>query len=179
MIEIWKDIPNYENCYQVSNLGNVKSLDKLDTLGRRVKGKLMKAKIRKDGYLEVTLRKNNHEKHYLIHRLVAMTFIDNMNNYKEINHKDENKTNNNVNNLEWCNRSYNINYGTGNEKRRKTLLNNKRSKKVCQYDLDGNLINIYVSLRELERQTDYSISYISSCCNNKQKTYKKYIWKYE
>lgn len=177
--EIWKDVKDFEKLYQVSNFGNIRSLNKLDTLGRKVTGKLMKPIRRKDGYFDITLRKNNIQKHYLLHRLIAITFIENKNNYKEINHKDENKTNNNINNLEWCNRSYNINYGKANDKRRNKLINNKRSKKVLQFNLNNELINTFNSLNEVKRQLNYSISGISQCCNGERKTSHNYIWRYE
>lgn len=177
MQEIWKDILGYEKLYQISNFGNVKSLDKKDSLGRRVKGKQMMPIFRKDGYLDITLHKDGKCKHFLIHRLVAQMFIKNSNNYKEINHKDEDKTNNNINNLEWCSRSYNINYGVANKKRRKTLLN-KRGKTVFKYDKDNNLLQSYPSLQQATRETKINQSHISQCCNNKRKTAGGFVWRY-
>lgn len=108
-MEIWKDIEGYEGLYQVSNEGRVKSF-------WSGKEKILKQHNCK-GYLEVGLyKKEDKQKYKLIHRLVAETFIPNPNNLPQINHKDENKTNNSVDNLEWCSRSYNINYGSRNEK---------------------------------------------------------------
>ena len=103
MKEEWRNITNYEELYQVSNLGNVKNI-------RR--NKLKKLTLNKDGYYIVKLSKNNKKKVYLVHRLVAKEFIENKNNYDIVNHKDENKTNNKVDNLEWCTIKYNNNYGT-------------------------------------------------------------------
>lgn len=103
MCEIWKDVPNYIGLYEVSNFGNVrnaKTLKKL-SLGKH-----------RQGYLLVTLTKNIKKKTFLVHRIVANVFIENPNSLKEVNHKDENKANNCVNNLEWCTRVYNENYGT-------------------------------------------------------------------
>ena len=98
--EIWKDIPNYEGLYQVSNLGNIKSLFRYKKILKPIKNTL--------GYLKVSLYKNKKIKVFSIHRLVAETFIPNPNNLPEINHKDGNKGNNNVENLEWCTRQQNI-----------------------------------------------------------------------
>lgn len=116
--------------------------------------------------------KNNKQKTYLIHRLVAEAFIPNSNNYLEINHKDENKQNNNVDNLEWCTRSYNINYGK---------RNNNICKAVMQYDKKGKFIKEWKSIMEVQRNLGLNNSNISQCCQNKSK-YKSvggYIWKYK
>ena len=107
MIEIWKDIEGYENLYQVSNLGRVKSLNYNHT----GKEKIMKAKKDK-GYLRVQLYKDGKPKFYSVHRLVATSFLPNPNNLSQVNHIDEDKSNNIVDNLEWCSAKYNSNYGT-------------------------------------------------------------------
>ena len=111
MEEIWKDIKGYECIYQVSNLGNVKSLDRLSTNGRRLKGKLL-AKTNSKGYIKVTLTNKNKSDNRDIHRLVAQAFIPNPENKPQVNHIDEDKTNNTVDNLEWCTAKENINHGT-------------------------------------------------------------------
>lgn len=117
---IWKDIQGFEGLYQVSNDGKVRSLDRIinykDGRARLEKGHKLKPHADKKGYTRVTLCKNNKCKPYLVHRLVAMAFIPNPNNWPQVNHKDENKTNNTVWNLEWCDRIYNCNYGTRNER---------------------------------------------------------------
>ena len=116
MQEIWKDIPDYEGLYQVSNLGRVKSLTR--KYKTRKNNECIKSpSIAGKGYYRISLCKNGNIKYYYIHQLVAKTFIDNPNNYKLVNHKDENKLNNYVNNLEWCDNKYNINYKNGNIKR--------------------------------------------------------------
>ena len=109
-IELWKWIPGWEGLYMVSTHGRVKSL-------KHNKSKILKPWIDKDGYKRVRLCKNGKCKTYGIHRLVAMAFIPNPHNYPIINHKDENKTNNQYTNLEWCTIQYNSNYGTINERR--------------------------------------------------------------
>jgi hypothetical protein len=173
--EIWKDIEGYEGLYQVSNLGRVKSLE------RKVNGKWGKMKIKekilvavndKDGYKIVTLCKGGKQKVGKIHRLVAKTFISNPNNFLYINHKDENKSNNNVDNLEWCTAKYNTNYGTNLKK-----IIEKKLKPVLQYNLDGNLIAEYRSMSDAYKTTN--ISHIYDCCNKKLKTCGGYIWRYK
>lgn len=110
MQEVWRDIKGYEGLYQVSNLGQVKRLGN----DRQMREKTLKERKGKSGYLQVLLCKNGKYKAKYVHRLVALAFIPNPNNHKEINHIDENKANNNFKNLEWCNHKYNCNYGTRN-----------------------------------------------------------------
>ncbi|MCT3326802.1 endonuclease [Lacticaseibacillus paracasei] len=119
--EIWKDIEGYEGLYQVSNMGRVRSLDRKDAREHRIKGKMLADCRTRCGYRMVGLHQGGNAKCWLIHRLVAMTFIPNPNGYLEINHKNEDKTDNVVPNLEWCTREYNNNYGTHNEHMAKAL----------------------------------------------------------
>ena len=107
-IEIWKDVKGYESLYQVSNLGRIRSIKN----GIKIK----KQYERPNGYMQVCLCQNGKITTYKTHRLVAEAFIPNINNLPEVNHKDENKINNCVDNLEWCTSSYNKNYGTRNTK---------------------------------------------------------------
>ena len=111
MKEIWRDIKNYENLYQISNYGKVKSKEKYAGHSLR-KEKILKQYIDKDGYIKVILCKNNKTHFLSVHRLIAEAFIPNPDNLPQINHKDENKKNNKLSNLEWCTCKYNINYGT-------------------------------------------------------------------
>ena len=120
-MEIWKDIEGYEGLYQVSNKGRIKSLN----YKRTGKEGILKGKADKNGYLIVFLYKNRKPKPFLIHRLVAEAFIPNVNDLPEVNHIDENKENNHVENLEWCTRKYNMNYGT----RTKRSVENRKGKK--------------------------------------------------
>ncbi len=167
MQEIWKDIIGYEGLYQVSNLGNIKSFYK-------AKKSIKKPTLSNKGYLRVGLSKNKKSKTFKIHRLVAKTFLSNPNNYLEVNHKDGNKLNNCVDNLEWCSRSYNINHAWRNK------LTKGRSKKLLQYDLNNNLIREFISAREASRTLHINVGDISSCCNHshKHKTAGGYIWRY-
>lgn len=110
--EIWKDIEGFEGLYQVSNMGRVRSLDRTDKNGQFRKGRVLADKHNNRGYHLVSLCRDGDTKYRLIHRLVAIAFLDNPNNLPEVNHKDENKANNSVSNLEWCTRPYNMTYGT-------------------------------------------------------------------
>lgn len=128
-IEQWKDIEGYEGLYQVSNLGNVKSLNRTSIKeGRdyRVKEKILKTFLCSSGYPTVVLSNNGKKETLMVHRLVALHFIPNPHKYEQINHKDENKNNNNVDNLEWCTAEYNDNYGSRNN----NISNSMRRKKV-------------------------------------------------
>lgn len=120
MEEIWKDIVGYEGLYQVSNLGRVKSLDRIDASGHRRKGKILKPRINHDGYVQINLHKNSIRKTVSVHRIVAIAFIPNTENKREVNHVDENKANNHVSNLQWCSPKENVNHGTCIERRAKT-----------------------------------------------------------
>ena len=147
--EIWVDVPNYEGLYQVSNFGNVKSLSRYvgtsDKLGgrRKTKERLLKLWACKGGYLMVRLSRGCSIKNFFVHRLVAIAFIPNPHNLPQINHKDENPSNNTVNNLEWCDAKYNNNYG-GRIKKAAAAT----SKPVKQYDMQGNFIRDFCSLTE-------------------------------
>ena len=111
MTEIWKDIEGHEGVHQVSNLGNIRSIDHIDKNHRHCKGKILKPRLIRRGYLQVTFRSY---KPLYVHRAVAMAFVPGYFDGAQVNHKDENKTNNNAENLEWCTRKYNANYGTRN-----------------------------------------------------------------
>ena len=148
MIEIWKAVKGYEGFYEVSNFGNVRSLDRV------IKSKhngttLRKGRIlipfyeEKKGYYQISLTKDRKAKKYRVHRLVAVAFLENPFNYTDVNHKDEDKTNNNVDNLEWCTRKYNNNYGTKPERIRKAMMGNTNGRRAWyrkseETDADSN-----------------------------------------
>lgn len=121
-LEVWKDIPGYEGLYQVSDFGRVKSL----SFKRSGKERILKQGIKKQGYHHVCLRKDNKNNWFLVHRLVAKCFLEPIEGKEIVNHKDENPSNNHVNNLEWCTYQYNCNYGTLKE--RQSKLQRKRFK---------------------------------------------------
>ena len=156
-----KDIINFEN-YQISDDGRVWS---------KKSNKWLKP-IDVNGYKKVSLYKNGKEYQRLVHRLIAETFIPNPNNYEEINHINEDKSDNRVENLEWCTSSYNINYGTRIERQVNSI-----SKKVFQYSIDNVLLNTYKSCTEAERENpSFNHRGISYACIGKLKTYKGFKW---
>jgi hypothetical protein len=168
--EVWKDIKGYEGIYQVSNLGRVKGLRKRNNAYNVYYKKEFIMKLQKNhkGYLKVQL--NNDlikRKMFFVHRLVAEAFIPNPNNLPQINHKDENKENNVVDNLEWCDNSYNQKYGSTCDYRRK---------KVVQLDKNANVLKIWRSITEACEHYGIPISNISAVCHHKRKTIKGYKW---
>lgn len=119
-MELWKDVIGYEGLYQVSNKGNVRSLQRINCYGRTVPAKVRKICInKKNGYAYVNLSKYGKRKNIALHRLVAFAFVDNPNGYETVNHKDENKLNNTSDNLEWMSLADNLRYGTHDERARK------------------------------------------------------------
>lgn len=187
-METWENIKDFEGLYQVSNLGRVRSLDRWTNSKcgsmQLKKGRILKQGLNKCGYQLVHLCKDGKGKTYTVHRLVADAFIPNPQNLKEINHIDEDKTNNRVCNLEWCDRSYNINFGTLKERISKSLKgkpNIALSKRVAQIDKDTDeIIKIWPSTMECDRNGFYS-GVISQCCRNcyyGSNIYKGFKWQY-
>jgi len=168
-IDKWTDIKDYEGLYQINKNGDIRSLYNYR------KYNILKPRIKK-GYYQIGLRKNNKRTWYAVHRLVAQTFIPNPNKLPCINHKDENKLNNCVDNLEWCTHLYNNLYGNRREK-----IKDKTSKKVLQYDKNGNFIQSYKSIAEASRINNINQSSIVSCCKH-YKNYPHaggYVWIYK
>ena len=133
MEEIWRDIIiekngvtyDYSGLYEVSNYGRVRSLDRVDSNGHRLKGKIKKLRVNNMGYVCVGLCKDGKVKTFSVHRLVATAFIPNPKNLPVVNHRDENPSNNCVKNLEWCTQKYNTNYGTCQERRSEKIKGKK------------------------------------------------------
>ena len=179
-MEIWKDIPNYIGLYQASNLGRIKSLKRehyipsLDKIIWNNKEKILKQAIGKDGYKYVVLTKNSNRKTFKVHRLIMITFneLDNKKTY--INHIDGNKKNNILENLEWCNNSENIKHAYDN----KLIDITKKYKKVNQYDLQGNFIKQWGSMKEIEKELNICWQNVSMCCRGVRKKAYSYIWRY-
>ena len=183
-IEIWKDIKGYEGLYQVSNLGRVKSLERdvfnyRGTLMHHMEEKILVQRIGKRGYAYVNLYLNGKYKSIQTHRLVALAFIPNPENKPQINHRDEVKTNNVVENLEWCTSFYNNHYGTRTERQKQNhknvkLGNNPRAKAVFCEELNKT----FDCAKRVEEELGISGSQICRACNGKQKTAGKLHWKY-
>lgn len=131
------------------------------------------------GYPIIGLSKNGKLRTRTIHRLVAETFIDNPNNYSIINHKDCNKTNNNINNLEWCTQKHNVreSFRNGLQKAPKGKESTS-SKRVEQYDIEGNFIKMWDCTMDIQRELGIANQYISACCLGKKKTSHGYLWRY-
>lgn len=165
MIEIWKNIKEYEGKYQVSNYGKVKN---------NKTGRILKPMLRsKNRYLCVQLSKNSAVKTYSIHRLVAEAFILNPNNYPVINHKDENKMNNIVSNLEWCSQKYNINYGSSLNKRVKS-----HKKPVIAFNNEHKLGIYFPSIKDAAAYFNGTKSNISKALKGCTKTAYGHTWEY-
>lgn len=199
MIEIWKDIPGYEGKYQVSNTGEIRSL-------KFGKIKILKQYTDKCGYNVLTLSENGKRKNHFVHRLVAMTFIPNPNNLPQVNHKDENKANNCVDNLEWCSRKYNMNYGTRNERASERMCgennpnygktfseetkkkmsearkgkDNPNAKPILMYDRESNFIKRFECARDTNEYfgKKNADSNVSMCLTGRYKTAYGYVFVY-
>ena len=184
MEEIWKDVVGYEGLYEVSNFGNVRSLFRYK--------KQLRWDVAHNRYATVQLFKNKIGKRLLVHRLVAEVFLPNPGNLPVVNHKDENKLNNNVDNLEWCTQGYNLSYNNGHKKRAdskrwfydelsvKFKENNPAIKlPVIQMSLDGEFIKEWPSAKDATTELGYESNHICECCKNKRKTSNGFRWKYK
>lgn len=168
--EEWRDIAGYERHYQVSSYGRVKSLKREGHPMEHI----LKPKKRADGYYSISLYHGRNYKRFQIHRLVAQAFIPNPNNYPIINHKDENRTNNRVENLEWCSYRYNALYSKcpSNELNRPDM-----SLPVAQYTTDGILVKEYPSIAEAARAINSTPTSVSNACYGKTKTCYGFVWR--
>ena len=175
--EVWRDVKNYEGRYQVSSMGRVKSLERKFPHwrgGERIqKERILKPRTNKGGYLQVVLCTGGKQKTLTVHRLVAAAFHDNPEGKPQVNHINEDKTDNRVSNLEWATARENINHGTHNERVAKS-----QSKPVGQYTLSGELIKVWPSTIETKRQAGFDQSTISDAARGKYKQAYGFIWKY-
>ena len=174
MNEKWKPIKGFEESYQVSNKGRVKSLERKVWNGSgysTIKERILKAGKATNGYLFVALCKNSKRYYYRVHRLVATAFIDNPDNKPQVNHIDENKENNNVENLEWCTAKENMNHGNIFERRKDSI-----SKKIYAIDKDNN-VHYFKNQSEVEKY-GYSKHCVNKCLKGKNKTHKDMRWFY-
>jgi len=175
--EVWKGVKGWEDRYQVSNCGRVKSLERVTVYknGRKRKfpSKILNPGIESSGYRIAILQNGIKKKSVRVHRLVAEAFLDNPNNYPEVNHKDENKLNNHISNLEWMTFKENINYGTGIERRAK-----KGGKPIAKLDMEGNVLKVYSSVTEAEEVDGYNRSNTSNAAKGNLKQAYGYKWEY-
>ena len=169
-MEEWKPVVGFEGLYEVSNHGRVRSLNFKNTNTVQI----MTLSMARNGYLIARLMKDGRKYHVLVHRAVAMAFLDNPHQFPVINHKDECKTNNSVENLEWCTQSYNIKYGTATSRIAKAL-----SVPVLQYGKDGTFIKGWKSAHEVSRELGIDRKSIRLCCSGEYRTAGGYIWKYD
>lgn len=174
LLEEWKDIPGYEGLYQISNFGRVKSL--FDNNGKR-RDHILSGGNDADGYRLVLLYKDKKRRTKKVHRLVAEAFIPNPNNYPQVNHKDENKSNNNVCNLEWCDCKYNINYGTRSDRsasKRRGIFNNAKISKPVMCVETGV---VYPGAAEASRKLGVFATHITRAIKYTNRTAGGYHWK--
>lgn len=180
--EIWKPVTGYEGLYEVSNKGQVKRLERdiicNNGVKRHMKERILKGSLDSYGYLQANLyNAKGRYKLLLVHRLVAKAFIPNPENKPQVNHNDENKTNNCVDNLEWMTNEENVNYGTRNERAGKAISKAK-SKSVAQYSKDGELLKVWSSIKEAGCKLGISRGNISSAARGVYKTSGGFVWKY-
>lgn len=169
--EVWKPVKGYEGLYLVSNLGRVKSLDKicpyrLPGFTMLRKGRILKPNLKPTGYYECSLTKDGKLKSFRVHRLVAESFIPNPNNYETINHINEIKADNRVENLEWCTVKRNIE------------CYHENRIQLYQYTKEGKLLKVWQSATKAAISINGDKTGIQHCCKGKLKTYKGYIWTY-
>jgi len=187
--EIWLPVVGYEGYYEVSNLGNVRSLERIVTyelktksiVNRVVKAKNYSVHIGSDGYYCTDLKLNKDRKTISIHRLVAKAFIPNPENKPTVNHKDGIKSNCTVSNLEWSTQGENNKhaFNTGLKKPTRMLgIDNPKSKPVIQLDKTGNVLNRFISTIEAQQKTGINRKCVSDCANGKAKHAGGYLWKY-
>lgn len=167
--EEWRDIAGYEGIYQISNLGRVKSMNYYGKSGCE---KIRMMRVNKFGYIDIVLSKKGVNKTYQVHRLVAEAFIPNPNSLPQVNHIDEDKGNNSVSNLEWCDSSYNINYGNRNK-----IAGYKNSIPEITPVMCIETGETYISVAEASRKKNIGRGSISLCIKGKQRTAGGYHWK--
>lgn len=177
MAEEWRDIAGFEGKYQVSSHGRVRNIKFLGRPRSKQQERILSLKLRRDGYLSVHLSDGNKDYHPMVHRLVAVAFLPNYDNLPQVNHRDENKQNNHIDNLEWCTARYNFEYGTGQNRAQKS-----RKKQLAQIDAETNeIIQVWPSA------TDAAIAlfddkerrkFIGSCARGCYRKAYGFVWRF-
>ena len=166
--EIWRDIKGFEGLYQISTIGRVRSLDRVDSRGNYRKGKALADVVSGNGYHQVNLWRDGKVEIKLTHRLMAKTFIPNPDNLPQVNHRDEDKGNNRVENLEWCTASYNTNYGTRNERTAKA------NEQAIYVITDSGHRYYFDSSRKAAEILGLKACSVSDCLHGRQKTHRSF-----
>ena len=172
MEELWKDIPEFEGLYQISNTGKVKSYRK----SKKYKcpdNFILKNTLANNGYVQVTLYSETKRVKKLVHRLVAEAFVPNPNSYSSVNHIDENVLNNSAENLEWCTVQYNNSYGTA-----RTRMAITRGRMIDQFLSNGQFIARYACISIASAISGVSYSRIKHCCKGEGSINSEYYWQY-
>lgn len=176
--EVWKDIPGFEGCYRISNCGRVKSISRMRQNSHQViPSRILKYGDNGHGYIIVNLYKNNIGHMKYVHRLVAIAFLPNPLNLPEVNHKDEDKFNNKLENLEWCTGLYNTNYGTGLSRAKRTREDNGWCRSIDMYDIEGHLLKTYKHGLDTERD-GLSRRAVYNVCVGRTKSYKGCVFRF-
>ena len=182
-VEEWRPVVGYEGLYEVSNLGRVRSLDRyIDSVNvfgepykRFSKGRVLKLLYDDKGYQRITLYNGITDKQKLVHRLVAQAYIPNKDNLPEVNHKDQNPANNCVDNLEWCDRIYNVNYSDARERQWRAV-----SRPIEQLTMDGQHIAYYLGIKTICRKLNMCRNTIQRCLHGRKrhKSAYGYLWRF-
>lgn len=186
--EIWLDIPGYENIYQASNCGRIKSLQRMvnnNGGARFINERIMRPCLDYHGYYRLELSNLGIRRKYFVHQLIAVTFLPNPNNYKIINHKDGKKINNKPNNIEWCDYSHNEKHSYRVLGKKPTCpgagkfgIDSSQSKPLTQFTKSGTIIAHFVSLKAASDSVGGLYTSIAKAVEGKRKTFKGFIWEY-
>lgn len=168
-VEEWRDVKGYENLYQVSRKGRVRS-------SHKGYWEVLTSVVNTHGYNQYLFHKNGKKKNMRGNRLVAEAYIPNPDNLPFVNHKDENSANDCVDNLEWCTAKYNVNYGTA---RQRTSINHSKNRPVCMFDVNGDFIREFYNMTDAAKFVNGVHTCILRCCKNEGFYYKGYIWRYK
>ncbi|MFV0241462.1 MAG: NUMOD4 motif-containing HNH endonuclease [Lacrimispora sphenoides] len=174
-MEIWKDVPGYEGFYQASNFGRLRSLDRVSANGKKLTGKLLEKNQERSGYIVDILCKNKQKKTTRLHRIIALTFLENLENKPEVNHLNGDKTDNRVSNLEWATHRENTDHAWKNGLIKQPP--NTPLRPVIQ-SYEGEIIACYRSIDTAALITGISAEDICKCCKRKRKNAGSYSWKY-